>query len=56
MITDITPVSKINQMLAMATLPAQTKEIESMAQAYKAYAKEQGDYEGVVKAVRVASL
>jgi phage N-6-adenine-methyltransferase len=53
MITDIAPVSKINQMLMTATKPAETKAIESMAQAAKAYAKEQGDYEGVVRAVRV---
>src|SRR5688500_11908475 len=56
MITDIVPVSKIGQMLVTATKPAETKAIESMAQAAKAYAKEQGDYEGVVRAVRVYML
>jgi len=55
-ITDIAPISEISQMLAVATQPAQTRAIESMAQAAKAYAKERGDYEGVVNAVRVYIL
>lgn len=43
--TEITPVSKAQQALQLAATPEQSKEVEAMAAAAKAWAKEQGYYE-----------
>ena len=41
----LTPVSRAEQALAEATTPKETKEVEAMAAAAKAWAKEQNDFE-----------
>lgn len=52
----IASISGIEQRLAIATRPQETREIETLATAAKAWAKEQGDYEMLVQAVRVYIL
>jgi len=52
----ITPLTKIQQALARATTPEQSRDVEAMAAAAKAWAKEQGDYELVVEAERIYIL
>jgi hypothetical protein len=49
----VIPFSRGEQMLALATTPAETKQVESMASAAHAWAKEQGDYETMVKAIHL---
>ena len=43
--TELTPVSKAERALGLARTPEQTKEVEALAAAAKAWAKEQGDLE-----------
>jgi len=50
---DITPVSQAQQALLNATTPRQSKAVESMASAAKAWAKEQNDYEMFVAAAHI---
>jgi phage N-6-adenine-methyltransferase len=52
----VSPVSRARQALEQAVTPAQSKEVEAMAQAAKAWAKERGDYEMVVEAAEVYIL
>ena len=48
-----TPLSKAQQALQIATTPEQTKQVEAMAAAARAWAKENNDYESVVGAGEV---
>jgi hypothetical protein len=50
---DLIPVNKAAQMLAQANTPKETHAIESMAQAAKAWAKEQNNYEAFVAAAHL---
>ena len=52
----IATLSKAEQALANATSPKESRAIESTAAAVKAWAKEQGDFEGVVRAFRIFIL
>ncbi len=51
--TAITPVDRAEQALANASTPKETKQVEGMAQAAKAWAKEQNDYEMFVAAAHI---
>jgi phage N-6-adenine-methyltransferase len=52
----ITPVSRAEQALARASTPQETREVEAMAAAGKAWAKEQNDYELTFKAALIYIL
>jgi DNA N-6-adenine-methyltransferase (Dam) len=52
----LTSLSKAEQVIAQAKTPEQSKAVESMAAAAKAYHKEQGDFEGLVDAARIYIL
>lgn len=53
---EITPLSKAEQALARATTPQQSKEVEAMAAAARAWANEQENYELVIDAFRIYFL
>jgi len=53
---EITPTSEIERRLASAKTPQETYKIEAEAAAAKAWAKEQNDYETLVKAALVYIL
>lgn len=52
----LTPVSKAERALAEAKTPAESKQVEALAAAAKAWARENDDFEGVVTAGRVYIL
>lgn len=52
----ITRISKAEQALAVARTPAESKAVEALAAAARAWAKEQGDFENVVEAARIYIL
>src|SRR5258706_16358218 len=52
----IVPISVIERRLAKAGTPQETKNIEEVSAATRAYAREQGDYELMVKATRIYLL
>src|SRR3990167_10841768 len=58
MMSDIlsTPISMAEQALIAAKTPKESKDVEALAAAAKAWAKEQGYYEGVVDASRIHIL
>ena len=53
---EIQPIGKLEHILQCAITPAQSKTVESMAAAAKAWAKEQDDFEMVVRAARIYIL
>jgi len=53
---EASPITKAEHALYLAQTPQQSKEVEAMAAAAKAWAKEQNDYELVVNAARVFIL
>jgi hypothetical protein len=53
---EITQISKAEQALARATTPEQSRNVEAVASAAKAWAREQGDFETVVGAAHVYIL
>lgn len=52
----LTPITKAEQALQLATTPRQSKQVEALAAAAKAWAKEQDDFEMVVEAGRIYIL
>lgn len=54
--SELTPVSKAEQALIQAKTPRESKQVEALAAAAKAWSKEQNDFEGVVKAAYVYIL
>jgi phage N-6-adenine-methyltransferase len=54
--TEITPITKAELALQNANTPKESHEVEALAAAAKAWAKEQNDYEGVVEASRIYIL
>ena len=56
MTNELTPISKAEQALARATTPSESKQVEALAAAAKAWAREQNDFEKVVEAARIYIL
>jgi len=54
--TQLPPISKAEQALAYAKTPEESRQVEAMAAAAKAWAKEQNDFEGVVEASEIYIL
>ena len=55
-LSHILPVNPLEQRLIKSTTPQETKAVEEMSAAARAYAKEQGDYEMMVTATRIYLL
>lgn len=56
MTTDLIPITQAEQALVNAKTPEQSKRVEILASAARAWAKEQGDFENVINAARIYIL